>query len=135
MKYFNDHSDERLKSTCAHCGARILTNKANKDHVPSKCLLLKPYPEQLPVIHTCIECNSSFSKDEEYFSIFLECVLIGSTDPDEHTNRKVRKALLRSRKLRERIESARSETVLNGENRTIWEPERGRVNDVVLKNA
>ena len=135
MHYLNDYSDKRLKGTCVHCGTSLQKNKINNDHVPSKCLLQQPYPEQLPVVQTCVACNNSFSKDEEYFSIFLQCVLIGSTNPDDHTNRKIRKALLRSNKLRQRIESSRSETKLNDENRIVWKPERERTNNVVLKNA
>ena len=135
MRYLNDYSDERLKGSCVHCGAGIDGTKTNNDHVPSKCLLRKPYPDDLPVVKTCVECNSDFSKDEEYLSVFLQCVLIGSTDPNDHRDPKVRKALRRSKKLRERIECSRSETESDKETKTVWEPEYERVNNVMLKNA
>ena len=135
MHYLNDFSDERLKGSCAHCGTGIDDIKSSMDHVPSKCLLRKPYPDNLPGVRTCVKCNTEYSKDEEYFSVFLQCVLIGSTDPNDHRDPRIREALRRSRKLRERIERSRSE-VEEGENsRIIWEPEYQRVNNVILKNA
>ena len=135
MRYLDDYSDDRLKGSCIHCGAGVEGTKANNDHAPSKCLLHKPYPENLPVVKTCIACNNSFSKDEEYVSVFLQCVLIGSTNPDDHRDCKVRKALRRSNKFRERIERSRSENESGKERTIVWTPELVRVNNVILKNA
>ncbi len=136
MRYLNDYSDERLKGLCVHCGAEIDgATKVNNDHVPSKCLLQKPYPDNLPVIKTCFECNRNFSKDEEYLSVFLQCVLVGSTDPEDHHDSRVCKALQRSRKLKERIERSKSNVNVDDGTRIFWVPERERVNNVVLKNA
>lgn len=39
----------------------------SKDHIPSKNLLEKPYPNNLLTIPACIKCNQSFSLDEDYF--------------------------------------------------------------------
>ena len=135
MRYLNDYSDERLKGACAHCGSAIDSTRANRDHVPSKCLLQEPYPDNLPVVPSCIQCNSEFSKDEEYFSILLQCVLIGSADPMDHRNANVRKALRRSKRLGERIECSKSIVETDEESRVVWEPETQRVNNVILKNA
>ena len=135
MRYLEDYSDERFKGVCVHCGGGILGHKVNNDHVPSKCLLQEPYPDNLPVLKSCIECNSEFSKDEEYFSVFLQCILTGSTNPKDHRNRSIRKALQRSAKLRERIECSKLETENGNEFSMVWEPERERINKVVVKNA
>jgi hypothetical protein len=51
--------DERLKGICAYCGAR----PESRDHVPSRVLLDKPYPENLPVVEACFKCNGEFSAD------------------------------------------------------------------------
>ena len=135
MRYLNDYSDERLKGACVHCGSGIDISGANRDHVPSKCLLQEPYPHNLPVVPSCVQCNSEFSKDEEYFSVFLQCVLRGSTDPKDHRDASVRKALRRSKRLGERIERSKSKVETDEETRVVWEPEIQRVNNVVLKNA
>ena len=135
MRYLDDYSDDRLKGACVHCGGAVEGTQANNDHVPSKCLLRRPYPPNLPVVTTCVGCNNSFSKDEEYVSVFLQCVLTGSTDPNDHRDSKVHKALRRSNKLKERIERSRSDIESDDETRTIWKPEYERVSNVVLKNA
>lgn len=135
MRYLNDYSDERFKGICVHCGTGILGHEVNNDHVPSKCLLQEPYPDNLPVLQSCTSCNSDFSKDEQYFSVFLQCVLTGSTNPKDHHIHSTRKALLRSAKLRERIECSKLESESGDEVQVSWEPERERVNRVVVKNA
>ena len=135
MRYMDDYSDEGLKGGCVHCGSGIDGASANRDHVPSRCLLQEPYPDNLPVVPSCVQCNSEFSKDEEYFSVFLQCVLNGSTDPMDHRDASVRNALRRSKRLGERIERSKSSVETDEETRIVWEPEIHRVNNVVLKNA
>lgn len=96
----------------------------------------KPFPENLPVVATCTACNSGFSADEEYLSLFLHCVLVGSTDPERHSDEKVARALRRHRKLRVRIERSKTEyRTIGGETRCVWKPETQRVGRVVIKNA
>ena len=108
----------------------------NRDHVPSKALLRKPYPENLPVVDTCVACNKGFSPDEEYLRLFLHCVLTGSTDPEHHPDAKIARALQRHEKLRARIERSKTEyRTIGGETRCVWKPERERVERVVVKNA
>ena len=75
MDQINGFVDERQKAWCIRCGAWIGDVDTNRDHVPSKVLLRKPYPENLPVVATCVACNNGFSADEEYLHLFLHCVL------------------------------------------------------------
>ena len=133
MEKIEEFVDDRLGGSCIHCGA---WDTSSKDHVPSKCLLRKPHPENLPVVGICRDCNNSFAADEEYFFLFLSCVLVGSTDPDRQDDPKAGRALRRHDKLRRRIE--RSKTMgktVNGEEQCIWTPETERINRVVVKNA
>jgi len=70
-------SDQRLDGHCIYCG-----NKPDsRDHVPSKVFLDRPFPENLPVVAACTECNQNFSLDEEYVACLLECTLCGTTEP------------------------------------------------------
>ncbi len=136
MYQINEFVDERQKSWCIHCGAGNGGVDTNRDHVPSRTLLRKPYPANLPVVRICSACNESFSRDEEYLSLFLRCVIAGTTDPDGHKNPKVARALKRHDKLRARIERSKSERwTVDGESVPEWQPEIERVNQVVLKNA
>ena len=109
MDKIEEFVDERQKSWCIHCGAGIGGADTNKDHVPSRTLLLKPHPANLPVVRICRACNKSFSPDEEYFFLFLRCVIAGTTDPDVHNDARVARALKRHEKLRARIERSKSE--------------------------
>ena len=79
MDQINEFVDERQNSWCIQCGAWIEEVDTNRDHVPSKVFLRKPYPENLPVVVTCVACNNGFSPDEEYLHLLLHCVLTGST--------------------------------------------------------
>lgn len=80
MDYIDEFVDERQKSWCIQCGALIGDVDTNKDHVPSKVLLRRPFPENLPVVQICTGCNNGFSADEEYLPLFLNRVLAGSTE-------------------------------------------------------
>lgn len=120
--------DERLAAEgCAYCGGVPDT----VDHVPSKVLLDDPLPGNLPVVPACLDCNRGFSLDEEYFACFLECVLMGTTEP-ERLRQKIQRALQHSPKLREQI-AASGHIDLDG--RMVWMPDIHRVEKVVLKLA
>ena len=136
MKAINDYSDERNKGSCVHCGCALLDEESNGDHVPSRTLLLDPYPENLSLISVCSTCNQSFSLDEEYLSVFLSVVLSGSVEPNKQVNPEARRALLHSSALRERLEKSRR-AVIDDEGVTglAWEPEIERVTQVLVKNA
>ena len=136
MDQINEFVDERQNSWCIQCGAWIEEVDTNRDHVPSKVFLRKPYPENLPVVVTCVACNNGFSPDEEYLHLLLHCVLTGSTDPEQHPDAKIARALQRHEKLRMRIERSKTEyRTIGGETRCVWKPEKVRMERVVVKNA
>jgi len=56
----------KISNVCIYCGDKAST----KDHVPPKCFLDKPYPENLRTVPACRNCNNSFSSDEE-FAMYL----------------------------------------------------------------
>ena len=136
MENIEEFVDERQKSWCVHCGRVLAGAVVNRDHIPSKSLLLEPYPKNLPRMATCKSCNEGFSLDEEYLVAFLGSVLAGTTEPDRQQIPRAARILDRSLKLRERVESAKSEYLgQDGTTRRIWTPEVKRVERVVLKNA
>lgn len=136
MEIIEELVDERQKSWCIHCGRGILARETNRDHAPSKCLLRKPHPENLPEVLVHRKCNSGFSLDEEYLATFLSCVISGSEKPDAQINPKAAGTLKRSPKLQKRIGSSKIEyKTYGGDERKIWKPELKRVNRVLLKNA
>ena len=136
MDQSREFVDERQKAWCIQCGDQLGDVATNRDHVPSKALLRKPYPENLPVVDTCVACNNGFSPDEEYLRLFLHCVLIGSTDSEQHSDAKIARALQRHKKLRARIERSKTEyRTIGGETRCVWKPEEERVERIVVKNA
>jgi hypothetical protein len=136
MDQIRDFSDERNKAWCVHCGNYLATLETNRDHVPSKSLLLAPYPSDLPVIEVCKSCNSSFSQDEEYLAAFLSSVLAGTTDAAQQKIPVAKRILERNEKLGARIgRSQKSFTTFGGQEKVFWVPEQERINNVILKNA
>jgi hypothetical protein len=119
--------DERFLGVCAYCGGSPDT----RDHVPSKFLLDDPLPDQTPAVDACTKCNQGVSLDEEYFGCFLECVMLGSTDPGILRREKVKRALSRNARLAERIRASAA----NVDGELLWTPERDRVRNVVVKHA
>ena len=84
----------------------------------------------------CQECNSSFSRDEEYFAAFLGAVLAGTTDPKKQVVQGAARILGSNAALVRRIERAKSTyTTHGGDERIIWVPEETCVRNVILKNA
>ena len=61
------------RDQCAYCGRPAQT----RDHVPPRCLLEKPFPENLATVASCHNCNAKFSLDEQYFLTVL--AQVGST--------------------------------------------------------
>ena len=127
MEQLNNYADSRLINGCVYCGGSADT----RDHVPSKCLLDKPYPENLPVVGCCDSCNNSFSKDEQYFVCFIESVLCGSTDPEKIRRSSVARMMKHSPALQQQIENSKIEE--NGQIGFV--PEMGRISNVMLKLA
>ena len=131
--------DERLRwpdDACVHCGRDLDAANITQEHILSKCLLTKPYPEELMTLAACRECNVSYSRDEEYFAALLNAVLAGSTDPEKQTTEVAARMFERRTGLQAKIEEARTETnTLFGENEIRFTPEQERVDRVVVKNA
>ena len=127
MDQLRDLADSRLLSGCIYCGGHAET----RDHVPSRCLLERPYPENLPVVASCARCNQGFSKDEEYLVCLIESALCGSPDPDKIRRPTVANILRNSPTLRARLESAKSES--DGHIRFATESER--IMNIMLKLA
>lgn len=120
--------DERLTGRCVYCGAQPDT----RDHVPSKVLLDEPYPAQLPVAGACEKCNASFSLDEQYLACFLDCVICGGTGTDCLGRPNIQRILDGNPALKHRIEGAQKK---NKAGDLLWEPEVGRIRNVVMKLA
>ena len=136
MDSIPEYVDERHKGWCIYCGTALSDGERNNDHVPSKALLLRPLPENLPTIPSCVKCNNRFSTDEEYFFLFLNCVLSGSTNPDVQNYEQSAKALRHHKNLRAKIErSEQKYKTIGGETRSIWKPEYDRINRVIIKNS
>ncbi|WP_203924853.1 hypothetical protein [Rugosimonospora africana] len=69
--------DSRHLAFCAYCGNAPVT----RDHVPPRVFLDKPYPDNVPVVGSCFECNNDASRDEEYVACLLEAAVCNSVDP------------------------------------------------------
>lgn len=59
---------ELAKSCCVYCGK---SDGLTRDHVPPKALFAKPRPGNLIAVDACKSCNTSASKDDEYFRLVL----------------------------------------------------------------
>ena len=127
MDQVRPFGDKRVLAFCAFCGAAPTT----RDHCPSKFLLDEPFPENLPVVQSCSDCNSKFSIDEEYLGCLLACVLAGSTELDAIARPKIRAALERNPRLRDRLASACSTSGSSVQ----FAPEIDRINAVMTKLA
>ncbi|MEA4987941.1 MAG: hypothetical protein VB095_07765 [Anaerovorax sp.] len=53
---------------CIYCGKPANT----REHVPSKAFLSEAFPDNLPTIPACFDCNNGYSNDEKYVSSYLE---------------------------------------------------------------
>ena len=137
MKQIQEFTDERLRGYCVYCGGGV--SDPSNDHVPSKSLLKKPYPTNIPTIKACKGCNEEFALDEEYFAAFLSAVISGSTKPDDQVLPSAANSFsTNSGGLRDRIQ--RSQVLqtcldLGVEERLVWMPEFDRIKRVIVKNA
>lgn len=114
---------------CSYCGDLA----DSKDHIPSRNLLEKPYPDNLFTIYACKKCNQSFSLDEE---LFLHSLAEISDSPNLLARKlpggNIYKARERSKKLKERI----NESLIKDENGLVYFiPEWERISKVIEKNA
>ena len=119
-----------------HCGTDLTSKQTTREHIPSRCLLRKPYPAELVTIESCRSCNEGFSYDEEYLIGLLSTVLVGSTEPERQKTPEVARMLRRNATLRQRLQNSRYEmTTHRGETKIVFTPEMDRVKRVVVKNA
>jgi len=121
------YADDRLNDCCAYCGDFAET----EDHVPSRCFLDKPYPQNMPVVPCCSKCNHGFSFDEEYVSCFIDCMKENTAEPNIIRRKKTCDSFLHSPKLQERIASQIKE--FGG--LTIYDYEKNRFERVIYKLA
>lgn len=121
------YGDWRLNNCCAYCGNYAET----EDHVPSRCFLDKPHPQNMPVVPCCKQCNRDFSEDEEYVSCMIDCMKVQTAIPNKIQREKTRKSLLHSQKLQERI--AAQIRVFDGQ--TIFDYEKERFENIIHKLA
>lgn len=103
MIQVNPHNDVRYDNICCYCQKPFDNNKT-RDHIPSKVLLDKPYPENLPRVFCCYDCNQSFSTDEEYFACIIEYLVAGTKTFEKIQRKKIKDLLLKKEHLRNRIE-------------------------------
>jgi hypothetical protein len=128
MRQVPNYGDTRQLSCCVYCGS---SSKGTRDHVPSKVLIDKPFPDNLPVVGACQPCNSSFSRDEEYLACLVDCTLSGSVDPARPQRETVRNILRNRPAIQARLAAAKAENP----DGTLFLPEMERVHNVVLKLA
>ena len=127
MEQIRTFSDSRLEGHCIYCGNEPET----KEHVPSKILLDKPFPENLPVVQACAKCNQGFSLDEEYLACLLECALCGTTEPELLKRGKISKILIRKPKLRAKLEKSKKDN----DGQIHFQSEIERIRNVIKKLA
>ncbi len=136
MRFINDFSDIRHKTWCYYCNDTLGSTPTNREHIPTKGLLNKPFPKNLPVAEVCKKCNEQYSLDEEYFIAFLSAALSGSTDPNAQVIDSGRKIFFRNKSLQNRIERSKREfQTYGGQKEVLWIAELTRIHSVILKNA
>lgn len=129
MKQYDVSVDSRIVGICIYCGGIAKT----RDHVPSKAFLDKPYPDNIPVVPCCSECNNKFSKDEEYVVCAIECLKCNSTDVNKIEREKVRSTLLQAPTLQTRIESYSKDLFSDIHNPRTLKIEKERFDNVIRK--
>lgn len=122
--------DERLvQNICSLCGE---VTPDTKEHVIPRVFLEKPFPKELPTTLSCLECNNSYSKDEQYLACLIECVISGSTDPNKIARERISKTLRRDFRLRKMLENKKIESI---EGRISFSIDKTRVENVLVKLA
>lgn len=117
-----------MSGFCVYCGGPPNT----RDHVPSRVLLDEPFPDNLPIVECCTDCNRAFSLHEEYVACFLSCVICGSTDPEQQPRSKISRILRDSPAIAARIQSS---LLPSESNELVWCPELERFQTVIVKLA
>ncbi|MCW7463715.1 hypothetical protein [Leptospira limi] len=92
---------DRMKNFCTFCKQ---AESQSRDHCPSKILLDEPFPTDLSVVPSCIKCNGSFSKDEEYVACAVEFLKSFHYDYDWIMNERVTNILSMKSDLKNQLE-------------------------------
>lgn len=95
--------NKSLKDTiCVLCGMK---NATTREHIPPKCIFLKPLPSNLTTVPACYSCNNISSKDDEYFRVMLAISVGHQTERGKEFFQESRKTISHkgNRKLREYI--------------------------------
>ena len=119
----------RKQRACVYCGAIAVT----RDHVPPRCFLEEPLPQNLLTVPSCRECNDAFSLDEQYLQVVIASVghtpeLMAKVDKGGIVDR----ALERAPALDQRIADSLEE---RSDGRVWLNPERQRILRIVEKIA
>lgn len=79
--------------SCIYCGSK---EQLTRDHIPPKTLFLTPLPSDLITVPCCEKCNSSFSKDDEYFrNMLVSCEPVCSDSNAQAINQKFLRSIRR----------------------------------------
>ena len=84
--------DKSVGNGCIYCGKPADT----REHVPSRAFLYETFPENLPTIPACSECNNSYSNDEKYVACILDVLkskIYSNYELLENTARRLEKDL------------------------------------------
>ena len=137
MDQHEEIAQEHNKMRCIHCRTAIVCNDVpvSMDHIPSRCLLEKPYPDNLASTEICKKCNHSFSQDEEYFAILIAAMINETADSENKVSKSIQKTLASNKNILDEIESAKTIEYMGGHTVVCWNPDLRRVENVVVKNA
>jgi hypothetical protein len=127
MRQFENYGDTRQVAACAYCRDATET----RDHVPARVLLDEPFPENLPVVPACLDCNNSASADEEYLACLIECVIQGTTEPAILGREKIRRLLTERPALQAKLTAAHRQD----QQKSVFSVELERIERVVVKLA
>lgn len=120
----------QLKDICPYCGCVLDSSNITVDHIPSKALIDKPYPPNLAAIPCCQSCNRSFSSDEEYASVLLECVKHQSFNPNDFSRKSIQRTVLHTPSL---METVRRRVLFESKDKFTIAPDDDRFKMVLLK--
>jgi hypothetical protein len=128
MDQLTNFGDERQTAYCIYCGG---VADETREHVPSRVFLDEPYPENLPTIGACLQCNNGFSLDEQYVACLIDCAKAGSADPSAVHREKVRRMLMEIPTLAGKLAQARQVA----DDSVSFSIESDRVKNVFIKLA
>lgn len=118
--------EKSKENGCIYCGRPAIT----REHTPSKAFLLEPYPENLPTIPACFECNNGYSEDENYVSCFLDVLkryVYADYSRQEQTDIRLEK--------NEKLQSILNEQIRAEDGKVYYQPDEQRILRILLKLA